>query len=82
LGRVVGGRFQLRLKVLGLNAESFLKILGAQKLINEGVICSHMPFYVRLERADLIFLCIRKTPLLRRVWTSGRKNCPRADANA
>ena len=54
LGRIFGRGLQLGLKVLGLDAESFLEIVGAQQPVNEGMVCGDLPLDISLERADLV----------------------------
>jgi hypothetical protein len=53
---------KLRLKIFSFDAKRFWKILGAQKLIYEGMIGSHLSLDMGLERVYLIFLGGRKTP--------------------
>jgi hypothetical protein len=46
LGSVLGRGLQLRLKVLGLDAEGLLKVLGMQKLVDKAMIGGNLSFNV------------------------------------
>jgi hypothetical protein len=51
---------QLRLKVFGLNSESFLEILRTQKLFHEVIVCCNSPLKVCLESRYSFFIGTRK----------------------
>ena len=56
LSRILCSGPQLGLKVLDLNAEGFLKILGTQKLLHELSVGCNLPLNVRLEGAYLLLI--------------------------
>jgi hypothetical protein len=58
---VFGGGPQLGLKILDLNADSFLEVLCSQKLLHEVMIGGNLSVNECLEGADLLFIRVRKT---------------------
>src|SRR5262249_38181513 len=60
--RILCGGSQLGLKVFDLNAEGFLKIVSAQKLLREVSVRCNLPLNICLEGAYLLLIGAWKTP--------------------